>query len=122
METFHILPAFFGSKKGGGFFQILIGAVLIAASFAFPAGALIGSTLMSMGASMVLGGLLSFMAPSPNRNDQNNQKGSDPEASKYLAATGNTTAHGTRIPVVYGRFKVYGHFLSFNVDAKDVAI
>lgn len=123
MEDIHIVPAFAGA--GGGFksfFQIIIGAVLVVAGvmamgtpFAFLSNALIG-----MGASMVLGGLLSMISPAPQRDS--GQGAADPPASKYLGAHGNTTQIGTRIPVGYGRFRVDGHYLSFDVQATDVAL
>ena len=45
----------------------------------------------------------------------------DPEASRYLGAPQNTTKAGTRIPLLYGEHQAYGHYLSFDIDAKDVA-
>lgn len=123
LEDFHIMPAFFGAggKGFGGFIQIVVGSVLIAAGvlLAPHVSPFIAQTLIGMGASMVLGGLLSFIAPQPSRDTNNT---SDPEGSKYLGANQNTTLVGTRIPIGYGRFRCYGHFLSFQVDAKDVAI
>ncbi len=125
-----IVPAMVGGKKGG-FFQVVLGAVLIAAAFAFPpaaagAGGLFGlgatgSFVFNIGVSMVLGGILSFLSPQP-KIDRFGNGAADPEASKYLGATQNTTRIGTRIPIVYGKMLCYGHYLSFNVDAVDVAL
>lgn len=120
-EELHILPSFWGSKSSGGLIQIVVGAVLIAASLAFPPAGLIATTLVGLGASMVLGGVLQFLSPAPNR-DSGIEGATDPDASKYLGATINTTRIGTRIPILYGKFRVGGHYISFDVQAKDVAV
>ncbi len=127
----HLVPALIGGKSGG-FFRIVIGAVLIASVIA--TGGLTGtfgvtlwgSTMLSevminMGISLILGGLISMLSPAP-KIDTTGDSESDPEASKYLGATGNSVRVGTRIPLLYGEFKLYGHYLSFDVDAKDVAV
>lgn len=130
IEELHIVPTMSGGKKGG-FFQIVLGAVLIAAAVwtggatlaGFQLGIAGGSMglLGSAGLSMVLGGLMSFLSPTP-KADSSSQGPADPEASKYLGATQNTVKIGTRIPIMYGENKAFGHYISFDVDAKDVAI
>lgn len=120
LEELHLVPAFVGAK-GGGFFRIIIGAVLIAAAFALggPAAGTLASTLFSMGTSMLLGGLLELLSPAPKR-DSGTEGATDPDASKYLGAPGNTVRAGTRIPIIYGEVRVYGHYISFNIDATEV--
>lgn len=130
LEEIHLTPAFHGGKKGG-FFQIVVGVVLIAAAF-WTGGATLGvlgqlgiagsslGLLGSIGLSMLLGGLLAMLSPQPKIS--NNGSEADPEASKYLGATENTVKIGTRIPFIYGRVKHGGHYISFDVDAKDVAV
>lgn len=122
-----LVPDFSGGKSG--FFQVAIGAMLIAvAVFApFAAAALpfgisgtIDSALTSMGLSLVLGGVISLLSPAPKLDTTTTA--ADPEASKYLGAGENTVAIGTRIPILIGRHKISGHYLSFDVDAKDVAV
>jgi predicted phage tail protein len=122
MTEIHVVPQFSGGKEGG-FVQIVIGATLIAVSFALggPVGA--SATWASVmaftaGTSLVLGGVMQLLAPAPKRD----QATGDPEASKYLGTPGNTVSSGTRVSVLYGRDLVYGHFLSFNINAKDVAV
>lgn len=120
----HIAPAFAGGK--GGFFKVILGIGLIALSFylgpqfSMLGGMLTSSTLFSFGLSMALGGLLELLSPAP-KIDRTGDTKSDPEASKYLGANQNTTKIGTRIPLAYGRNKIYGHYVSFDVDAVDVA-
>lgn len=124
----HITPSMTGGKSGG-FFRIVIGVVLIAAAVitggtslvALTATGTVAGTLFSLGVSLVLGGLLEMLSPTPKADSFGNGA-ADPEASKYLAASGNTVKIGTRIPLLYGEFKAFGHYLSFDVDAKDVAV
>lgn len=121
----HLVPNFSGGKSGG-FFKIVIGAILIATAFLLPAGYAIAGValkgvLINIGISLALGGLLELLSPAP-KIDQTGNAASDPEASKYLGANQNTVKIGTRIPLLYGKHRMYGHYLSFNVDAKDVAL
>lgn len=130
VEELHLTPAFHGGKKGG-FFQIVVGVVLVAAAF-YTGGASLGvlgqlgiaggslGLLGNIGLSLLLGGLLTMLSPQPKIS--NNGSEADPEASKYLGATQNTVKIGTRIPLIYGRVKHGGHYISFDVDAKDVAV
>lgn len=118
-EEIHIVPALYGGL-GGGIFKIVVGTVLVVAGLAVMTfNPTIGTVLVSMGASYILGGVLELLSPAPNLDLDG---GADIEASKYLGAPGNTVKIGTRIPLLYGEHIAYGHFLSFNVDAKDVAV
>lgn len=126
VEEIHLVPAFHGGKSGG-FFKIVLGAVLIAASFFIPPAGLFGVSWLSgslffgMGASLLLGGVMELISPAPKLDLAGNQA-NDPEASKYLGANGNTVKIGTRIPIIYGKAKAFGHYIGFNVDAVDVAV
>lgn len=119
----HVFPTMSGAK--GGLFKIIIGVALIAVSFYMPAAGLLGgmvtaSSVFSFGASLILGGLLEMVSASP-KIDRNGDSASDPEASKYISAAKNTTKIGTRIPLAYGLNRVGGHYLSFDIQAKDVS-
>jgi predicted phage tail protein len=119
----HIIPSYSGGKSGG-IFQVIIGLLIVATALVVGGPLLAGSALTLwgsvalVGATMVLGGLLSMLSPSPKIDTGLGSQ--DPEASKYLASTRNTVKIGTRIPYLFGRFPVFGQFLSFNIDAKDV--
>ena len=123
-DELHLAPAFFGGKKGG-MMQIVIGVVLIAAAV-MSGGAALGaytameSMILSMGISMVIGGLMTMLSPSPKMDTPSTTTVQNPEASKYLGVPRNTTKIGTRIPILYGERKVYGHYLSFDIDAVKV--
>ena len=112
----HIVPDFSG---GGGVVKIIVGAVLIvAAIFLAPyalgpiTAALIGA-LAGTGISLVLGGVLELLTPSPKTATA---AGSTP-GSNYLSVPKNTVANNTRIPIGFGRFLVYGQFLSVNIQS-----
>ena len=125
----HLVPDFSGGKDVG-FVQIVIGAVLIAAAFWNPYSLLssvqlfetvtLQSLVFGIGASMTLGGLISLLSPAPLRDMTAGP--ADPEASKYLGAPRNTVAIGTRIPIGVGEHILYGHYLSFDIKAVDVAV
>lgn len=127
LKELHLTPALFGGKKGG-FFQIVLGVVAVAVGlYLAPVGASIFSLtgvsgfLFNTGLSLLLGGLLSMLSPQP-KTASSGSEAVDPEASKYLGATQNTVKIGTRIPIMYGENKHSGHYISFDVDAKDVAL
>ncbi len=119
VEEIHIRPAMVGSGRGN--LQIIIGIVLIVATILFPPAGAAGYALMGvniaqssvvlLGASMILGGVLQMLAPQPTLTGQNDEK------SRYLSGAKNTVAIGTRIPILYGTRKVYGHYISFDIDA-----
>lgn len=112
----HIFPQLNGGKNGG-FFQVLIGAVLIAASFLPIVGQTFAPILLKVGIMMVLGGLLQ-MINTPKRDN----KDSVEKKSHYLGAPKNTVEIGTRIPILCGEDKIGGHYLSFNIDAVDTGV
>lgn len=145
VKELHIFPAFVGGKSGG-VMQIIVGAVLIVAAVAavvytggmaaaakVPAlwglttvGAMAAGVAVS-GAMMMLGGMIALMSPTPKLDTggfvaNSGSNASDPEASRYLGSTQNTVKAGTRIPILYGRTRVYGQILSLGLQAKDVAV
>lgn len=113
VEVINIHPAMAGSG-GRGVAQILVGAVLIAASFFVPGGQFVAMAFMSSGIAMVAGGVLQMLMPQPTVTGQSDEK------SRYLSGAKNTVAIGTRIPLIYGTRKAYGHYISFNIDATDM--
>ena len=114
-EEIHIFPQFNGAKSGG-LMEVLIGVALVAASFltAGTALAFLGPMLLSAGFSLVLGGILQFL--------QAPQRASSTAKSHYLGSPSNTTEIGTVIPILYGRRKIGGQYLSVNLSATRVAV
>lgn len=122
VEEIHLVPDYSGAKSGG-FMQIIIGVALIGAAFisggalSFAALGTFESALAVAGVVSILGGIVTLLSPVPTIDLGNRDQ--DPEASKYLGAPGNTVRIGTRIPIGYGTFPVYGHYLSFDINAAD---
>ncbi|CCV12924.1 tail assembly protein [Mesorhizobium sp. STM 4661] len=108
----HIVHQLNGGKSGG-LGQILIGAALIGLGiFTFGATTFWGSMLLKVGALSLLGGLSQLLAPTPENDTAKDQ-------SRYLGSPKNTVAIGTRIPILYGEDRVYGQFLSFDINARE---
>lgn len=118
MEEIHVYPRLGGAGGKTGLFQVLLGITMIGLAFVLPGtaiGATLGLTKGSMlltGSMMVLGGIMQMLMPVPESDSQ--------EGSLYLGAGVNTIKIGTRIPILYGTRKIGGHYLSFDVDAKDI--
>ena len=131
MEEIHVFPRTGGSGGRNGILQIIIGIVIVAlaivaAPFLFGAAGgagLIGGLgitqgmVIMAGGMMALGGIMQMLMPVP---DMGSSKGS--EGSLFLSGAGNTTRINTPIGILYGMRRLFGHFLSFNVNAKDIAI
>lgn len=98
-----------GGKNTGAYVQIAIGIILIAASYFTAGTTFTPGQLLLAGGMMILGGVLQLIAPQPKLDDQ--------ERSRYLGNGKNTVAIGTKIPLLYGRVKAYGHYVSFDTDS-----
>lgn len=135
----HLYPALIGAGGGNGsLMKIIIGAIMIVAFVAITVatgGATLaalpgllasgqlaltafGSFLLFGGSMMILGGLMEMLAPQPTLDMS---AANNVESSKYLGAQQNTVRIGTPIPLLFGRHRVHGHFISFNVDTKTLA-
>lgn len=110
----HVVPQLNGGKSGSAFLQIAAGIALIGISFIPGIGALAASIAMKVGAMLLLGGLSQLLAPAPE-NDKDDQT-----KTRYLGAPGNTVQVGTRIPILYGEDRVYGQFLSFDINSQQI--
>jgi predicted phage tail protein len=119
LTELHVYPALMGGGGNTNILQVIIGAVLVIVGailwWTGPAGgtmASVGISMMMGGAMVMLGGIIGMLAPSPKYGSSAGQQ------SLYIPANQNTVKIGTRIPLVYGRIRHFGHYLSFNVDAK----
>ncbi len=108
-DVINIYPVMAGS---GAWARIIIGVVLIVVGV-FTSWTGVGAGLISAGIGMVLGGVLQLLMPQPSATSINSDK------SRYLSGTKNTVAIGTRIPIIYGTRKAFGHYLSFDIDSGD---
>ncbi len=114
-EEIRIAPVIEGAKRGG-VLQVIVGAVLIAISF-IPVFAAFAPTLMSMGVSMVLGGVVQMLAPQPKGLGAKE----DPRNQPSYAFNGpvNTQAQGNPVPLAYGEVWTGSAVISGGVMAED---
>lgn len=112
------LPA--GSKSGIG--KILAAAVLItigiltygagtavgASAFMAKWGTVIGMSLITMGVSLGMAGIQQLMAPDPSVDNQQDE-------SYLFQGSGQNILEGDPVPVLYGKLRVPGRPISFEV-------
>lgn len=112
-EEIHLAPALlFGKKRG--LTQIIIGTALIVVGFLVaPYSPEWGAAITMYGIGMVIGGVIQMFSPQPRLGNSGDEK-----RSRYLGPAQNTVRIGTTIPLLYGRRRVGGHYLSVNVNAK----
>ncbi|EJM73107.1 tail assembly protein [Pseudomonas sp. GM60] len=105
-----IVPVISGSKNGG-LFQVVLGAVMIVAGFIVAGGSLgtaapVGTAMVMMGVSMVLGGVVQMLTPVPKAPGQQEQGITENKPSYLFNGAFNSTQQGLPVPVVYGQMLV----------------
>lgn len=122
-RTITIAPVIAGAG-GSGVGQILLGAVLIAASIFVPgiaAVTLFGTTTLatvafSVGVSLALGGVAQMLAPTPKSLD----RGGDENKPSYIFdGAQNRSVQGQAVPVGYGRMIVGSAVISAGINVED---
>lgn len=113
-EEIRVAPVLVGSKRGGLFQTILGAALVVVGAFTSAYG---GSSLIGLGASMMLGGIVQMLSP---------QTGglagvADNGTSYYFNGPVNSDAQGEPAPVVYGRMLVGSKVISSGIYAQDQA-
>ncbi|MDF3917121.1 hypothetical protein, partial [Escherichia coli] len=125
----HLVPRTAGAKNGG-VFQIVLGAVAIAASFVTAGaslamwGAALSATtlsattvLFSLGASMILGGVAQMLAPKPKTPRM--QTTDNGKQNTYFSSLDNMVAQGNVLPVLYGEMRVGSRVISQEISTAD---
>ena len=140
----HIVPVITGAGGGSPRNRIILGAVLIGASFLFPGAGLfgkiglggsgvggagytglavaggtltkIGTAVSAIGAGMVLSGASELLFPLPTPEEQED----DPRISFAFNGLTNTSRAGTSHPVVYGEIVTGSVVISAGVDTNQV--
>ena len=110
---FYVVPLFVGGG-GDGENQLLLGIALIAASFIPGIGQVLGPMLFKLGVSMAIGGVMQMMMKTPTPAFAGAQT-TDSEArieNNIFQGLQNTTQSNTPVPIVYGRTRVGGQFVS----------
>ena len=143
-QDIHIIPGISGA--GGNFGKILLGGLLIGASFFFPGAGLfgtvgvggagagaaagvytglagagiataIGTGLSVVGASLILTGVSDMLYPTENPTFEDN-----PQISFNFSGTQNTARAGTPVPIVYGEIFTGSVVISGDVDTEAVQV
>jgi len=136
---FYVVPLFIGGG-GGGMGQIILGVALVAlvvftggaaapvlmggpgiaavavggSTLGVIGGITVGSMLMQMGVSMIISGVMAMMMKPPKLAVQGSQT-TDSEAradNKIFAGLQNTTNSNVPVPMIYGRTRIGGQFIS----------
>lgn len=120
-DTLHVMPAMVGAgDKLGAIIQIAVAVVLIAVALWNPLGwTAVASYMLGAGIALAAGGLIQLLMPQPKLDSGSTDT---QEQSRYLGAAGNTVDSGTRIPIGYGRDKLWGHYVHFDVEAEPAPI
>lgn len=103
----HIAPVVQGGKSGGGIGKIIIGTLLVAASFFVPVG---GTILMSLGLSIGLAGVSQLLSPN---------KKSEKAKRSYMDSGQQTGGQGNCVPITVGRFMTTPLVISAGVSVAD---
>lgn len=113
-----IIEACVAGSKRGGLIQAVIGAALIVASFFFPptlalAGVALSTVAFSVGASLMLGGVMQMLTPQPS--GLNGVQDAENKPNYAFGPPVNTTAQGNPIPVLLGDREIGGAVISAGV-------
>ena len=142
-QDIHIVPVISGA--GSGFRNVLIGGLLIGASFFFPGAGLFGTTsfagvsaagatgagvvagsvlgtaigtgLSAIGAGLILQGVGDMLYPTQDVEFEDN-----PQISFNFSGTQNTARAGTPVPIVYGEIFTGSVVISGDVDTIAVQV
>lgn len=130
-QTDFILVPVLQGRKGGGLFNIILGAALIGLAFWNPA--VLGMTTISsgifagvaqmpllMGTALVLGGVSQMLAPTPKMEGP--QESPENKPSYLFNGAVNTTQQGQPIPLLYGRLAVGSAVISASLTDKDIPV
>lgn len=122
----YILPTVAGAKSAGA--KILIGAALLALAIINPGAAFVaakggltvlGLATVSIGASLVLGGITQLLTPTPSF-DQNSV--GDGRGSNIFGGNAASISQGSSVGLVYGRALVTPMPISLSYTAVDQVI
>lgn len=112
-DEIRIAPILIGSKQAG-LFQTILGAALVVVGVITSEYG--GSSLIGLGASMMLGGVMQMLSPQTS-----GLAGAGPNngTSYYFNGPVNSAAQGEPVPPVYGRMVVGSKVISSGIFAQD---
>lgn len=110
--TLQIIPVIKGAKGNMGIFNVIVGVVLIAASWwaggaagwgYLGAAGYAGATSAFMaGVAMIAAGVATMLTPTPKMGDMRAKEDKDKKASTSFSNTSNVVAQGRPVPLCYG--------------------
>lgn len=109
-DTIHIVPRVMGAGGNNGILQLVLGAILIAASFIPGIGQAAQVALIGAGAGMAMGGIASMLMPKIDNTQDQNQDGN--RANKGFGGAVTTVAQGNPVPILYGQREIGGFIIS----------
>ncbi|MDC5046853.1 tail assembly protein [Acinetobacter baumannii] len=109
-DTIHIVPRVMGAGGNNGILQLVLGAILIAASFIPGIGQAAQVALIGAGAGMAMGGVASMLMPKVDTTQDQNQDGN--RANKGFGGAVTTVAQGNPVPILYGQREIGGFIVS----------
>ena len=112
-----IVPRVMGAG-GDGVFSMILGAVLIAASFLPVVGQVLAPALLGAGIGMLVGGVAQMLMPKVNNQQDQNQDGN--KANHGFGGAVTTVAQGNPVPVLRGRREIGGFIVSAGQYAEDI--
>lgn len=115
-----IVPVVAGRGSGKSIGQIILGVVLIVASIYYPplASSAYAVNVGMMGAAMVLGGVSTLLAPSPNSRESSESPENKPNDS--FNGPINTIGQGNPVPIAYGEVICGGQLISAGLSVDSV--
>ena len=117
-STVHFTPVIAGAGKGLGIGQIVIGVILIAASWYAGGAAGWGYLGTQMGATLALSGAMSLLTQIPTM-DSPTGKESEKKQSTSFSNIKNLTPQGRPIPLLYGEMMTSLVLISQGVETFD---
>lgn len=115
-DVIRIAPVIIGSKKSGAF-QMVFGAVLIAAAYvmSFTPLAAASPFMYQIGAGMIIGGVAQMLSPVGTPGLTNTE---DTRKSYSFGSPANQVAAGSAMPVLYGEREIGGVIISGGIYAE----
>lgn len=118
-QVIRIIPVIAGSKKAGTM-QVIMGVVLIAAGAVIQwwmggAPNPVSNYLYGMGISMIIGGIVQMLAPTP----KDHKKQEDDRQSYVFNGIQNVSAQGACVPVLYGELIIGSVVVSAGISSED---
>ncbi|MGT2518087.1 tail assembly protein, partial [Salmonella enterica] len=117
----HIVPRMEGAKSGG-IFQVVLGAVAIAAAFwtggaSMAAWGALSTGLFTAGASMMLGGVAQMLTPQPKAPSMHSADNG--KQNTYFSSLDNMVAQGNPLPVAYDEVMTGSRRISQELSTRD---